>query len=219
MKFLAILFALGGAAIGAVIWGMLAAYAGVESGWVAWGIGALVGVGAFLGKGKGQAMGIACAIIALGSIFFGKLMAVNIVFQEMIPDVVEMTTDNDAYEDMKKDAVAYKALGEPGSVGVSQQVQFMLDHDYANEKSASDVSSEAVEDFRTNDVPDLENLSSSEPRPFDEWHKRRVQIMTDRMNNMPLSDIVFKSLGFFDLIFGLFGIATAYRIGSQAEEA
>ncbi|MEM8680541.1 MAG: hypothetical protein AAGF97_14435, partial [Planctomycetota bacterium] len=61
--------------IGALIWGAISYYAQVEVGYVAWGIGLLVGWAAHRLGGEGAVTGIVCAAIALGSMLLGKGLA------------------------------------------------------------------------------------------------------------------------------------------------
>lgn len=127
MKPLGIIGAIVGAVIGAIIWGAVAAFANLESAYIAWGIGALVGVGAVLGGGRGAMMGVTCAIVAVLSILAGKMMVVHIVFQEMIPEVVEARTSEPAFEEFQKDAADFAKLES-----ASDHIQFMIDHDYTD---------------------------------------------------------------------------------------
>ncbi len=79
MKPLSLIGAIVGGAIGAVAWGLITKYTNYEVGFVAWGIGLLVGFGALLLGGGGKANGIACAIIAAVAIFAGKMLSVTFV--------------------------------------------------------------------------------------------------------------------------------------------
>jgi phosphate/sulfate permease len=69
-----------GGLIGAVIWAVVTHYSGWEIGWIAWGIGGLVGAGVRLGTGGsgGISHGGTAAIIALAAVLGGKWAAVRI---------------------------------------------------------------------------------------------------------------------------------------------
>ncbi len=69
-----------GGLIGAVIWAVVTYYSGWEIGWIAWGIGGLVGVGVRLGTsgGGGITHGGTAAIIALVAVLGGKWAAVRL---------------------------------------------------------------------------------------------------------------------------------------------
>jgi len=68
-----------GGLIGAVIWAVVTHYSGYEIGWIAWGIGGLVGVGVRLGTSAsgGISHGGTAAIIALVAVLGGKWAAVR----------------------------------------------------------------------------------------------------------------------------------------------
>jgi hypothetical protein len=69
----AVIAAVIGALIGAAVWAATAAWTGCEFGWIAWGVGALVGGRAMILEGSGAKMGAFCALLALTSIFIGKM--------------------------------------------------------------------------------------------------------------------------------------------------
>lgn len=212
MKPFAIVGAIVGAVVGAIIWGAIAAFAGRESAYVAWGIGALVGIGAVLGGGRGTMMGVTCAIIAVLSILAGKMVAVHIVFQEMIPEVVEARTSERAFDEFQKDATDFAKL-ESGS----DHIQFMIDHDYTDETNPDDVTPEEVASFRKYDVPELQDMASS-TTTYDYWRNHHKQTVEEQLNELPYSDVVADSLDLFDLLFAVLGIVTAYRVGSKMDE-
>lgn len=80
------------ALLGAAIWTALAYYVRVEIGWVAWGIGAAVGVGVFAGSGRHGdfSLGILAVLLALASILLGKFSAAYM-------DVKVFATGDDLY--------------------------------------------------------------------------------------------------------------------------
>ena len=96
MKAHVLLGAVAGAVIGAVIWAAVTAGTGYEVGYVAWGVGILVGMGAKLLGGEGVPTGIACAVLALLSIFSGKMVAAHyIVRGEIVDSMQDMFTQQD----------------------------------------------------------------------------------------------------------------------------
>ncbi|MEN6626617.1 MAG: hypothetical protein ABFD69_10355 [Candidatus Sumerlaeia bacterium] len=212
MKPLGIIGAIVGAVIGAVIWGAVAAFANLESAYIAWGIGALVGVGAVLGGGRGAAMGVTCAIVAVLSILAGKMMVVHIVFQEMIPEVVEARTSEPAFEEFQKDAADFAKLES-----ASDHVKFMIDHDYTDESDPDAVAPEELASFRKYDVPELQDMGTS-TTTYDYWRNHHKQTVEEQLNEVPYSDIVADNLDLFDLLFAVLGIVTAYRVGSRMDE-
>ncbi|MEZ6235379.1 MAG: hypothetical protein R3B68_14430 [Phycisphaerales bacterium] len=73
----AAVFGLVAGAIGAAIWAAVAFFTNFEIGWIAWGIGALVGLGVRAGAGSedGWTPGILAAVIAVASVVGGKYAA------------------------------------------------------------------------------------------------------------------------------------------------
>ena len=94
-------------AIGAAGWAALAYFASIEIGWLAWGVGFLVGIGVAAGiggEGSRQA-GILAAIIAVLSVATGKYAAV----QMMLPDADELLATSVAALDNTELLVSYVA--------------------------------------------------------------------------------------------------------------
>jgi hypothetical protein len=79
MKPLAVVGALVGGLIGAIAWGGITAVTNVEIGYMATGVGFLVGFGSTLLGGKGTVNGVLCGIIALLSIFGGKMATIRFI--------------------------------------------------------------------------------------------------------------------------------------------
>jgi len=71
-----------GGAAGAAVWAMIAYFAHAEVGWIAWGIGAVVGICIRFVSGESQeglGPGIAAALIAILSVLGGKYAAVSML--------------------------------------------------------------------------------------------------------------------------------------------
>jgi hypothetical protein len=77
MKATSIIGAIGGGIAGALVWGAIAKFLNVEVGYVAWGVGLAVGFLSYAFGGRGAVNGVLCAIVALLSIYGGKVLAVK----------------------------------------------------------------------------------------------------------------------------------------------
>lgn len=74
--------------IGSLIWAALAYYTGFEIGYLAWGIGLLVGIAVAKGAGaQSQALGAVAVLITVLSICGGKLLVIDVLLDEQMADV------------------------------------------------------------------------------------------------------------------------------------
>ncbi|MGV6815197.1 MAG: hypothetical protein ACWA5W_09355 [Phycisphaerales bacterium] len=84
--FVPLIGAIVGGIIGAAIWAAISYFTGYEIGWIAWGIGALVGMGASISPlesgGGGAVTGAMAAIVAMASITGGKYAASHFAVQQ-----------------------------------------------------------------------------------------------------------------------------------------
>jgi hypothetical protein len=72
-----------GAVIGAILWGIISVWLDRQIGWMAVGIGVLVGFGVrFLGKGTSIKFGIAGAILAILGCIAGNVVMIYILFSK-----------------------------------------------------------------------------------------------------------------------------------------
>ncbi|MCP4589662.1 MAG: hypothetical protein GY842_02865, partial [bacterium] len=110
MKVRAIIGAAAAAVLGAVVWAVITSATGYEVGIVAWGIGLAVGIGAKAFGGEGQVLGVVCAALALGSIFVGKVVAVQHVTEGQISGLMEAALDESFYEEVRQDAQHFAEL-------------------------------------------------------------------------------------------------------------
>jgi hypothetical protein len=74
----AMIAAVAGGIVGALVWGAISCFTGYEVGYVAWGIGALVGFLSAAVGGEGFTNGLFCAVITILALMGGKVMAVKL---------------------------------------------------------------------------------------------------------------------------------------------
>src|SRR5438094_255504 len=86
-----------GGVIGAAAWGAVAYFTGYEIGWLAWGVGVLVGMAVRVAAGgeSGAGLGVLACMIALGSIAGGKYTAAYLSVQAEIKKVGTITISED----------------------------------------------------------------------------------------------------------------------------
>ena len=99
-----------GALLGAIIWAVISATTGYEVAYVAWGIGLLVGFGAKVAGGQGKSIGLVCALLALVSIFCGKMFAVQYALPGEIRKLAEEKYPRSLYDEIAVDAAEFSEV-------------------------------------------------------------------------------------------------------------
>lgn len=210
----ALVGALIGGAVGAGVWAIIAATTGFEVGYVAWGVGIAVGIGARRLGGEGRAMGVVCAFVALASIFIGKMWAFDIAMpSEMRKAVHEMLTE-EGYRELVTDAKEFaKAPSE------AEYPKFMVEHGYSEAESPENVTQEEVQAFKTQSVSMLEDMHREQPT-FEQWRNAMVRETTEKaMKEVDVVEAVVEDLGPIDLIFAFLGLATAFKLVASGDAA
>src|SRR6188768_854403 len=90
-----------GAAIGGVVWALVAYFGHVEVGWIAWGVGLAAGAGASIGaKGQGGPQaGVLAAVLAVVAILGAKYAVVSMFVNEGLSEI-QTTADAAASPDV-----------------------------------------------------------------------------------------------------------------------
>lgn len=209
MNVRALLGATLGAIAGAVMWGAITYTTGYEVGFVAWGIGLLVGWGAVRIGAPGRTTGFACAALALCSIFAGKMFAVEWSVPGAVRDVAAETFTREAYEEARVDAADFAVLDGPEAYAA-----FMVTHGYTDVDALEAITPADVEAFEASAVPALVAMHNDQP-DYATWRDGMIDWTTEAaLEAMPIMDLVVADLGVFDVIFALLGLMTAFRIGS-----
>ena len=200
-----------------MVWKFVAVTFEYEFGFIAWGIGGLIGFVAASMGGRGLVVGVLCALLAAGSILGGKYMAVDAFrtdLVEMLSSGGELGLDefdeelDFVLDEIKTDARAFASLGQDE---LSLR-KFMIDHNYSEAYEPHAVSAEELEMFREFDQPNLLWIAQNDPT-YQEWIQHSMGIMED----MSVVDTVKTSFGLFDILFLLLGVVTAFRLGSGGE--
>ena len=100
-----------GGFVGAAIWAGISCFTGYEIGWIAWGVGGLVGLGCVWGsQGSGRTLGIVAVVITLLSIVAGKYTAVELSIRKDIGSQEEILQS--ALADLQKDEMVISYLAD-----------------------------------------------------------------------------------------------------------
>lgn len=200
-----------GGIVGAAIWAIIAATTGLEIGWIAWGVGGLVGLGVALGaRGNGNVMsGLVAVVIAFLAICSGKYMTWYIVLDSGLEQQAEIEwTDSDIRE-MIADEIIYdmKNQGHPVTwerPGI-EHYEAVWPRDYPRY-----VIDRANTRFDAMTASDRETYVQNRHSEMRTWIEE---------NRDTLAEIGFmSSWGMFDIIFVLLAIATAYKVGATESD-
>ncbi len=196
-----------GGAIGATIWALISYYTNYEIGWIAWGIGAMVGAGMMVGARDVQSSmcGVIAAVIAVASIVGGKFAAVAIDVHQY---VAKMQKDSVVTEDYTKIYVAHQ-LVEEYEAG---RKPLKWPEGYSAET--------ATESFHF--PPDLWKDLESRWKALSDAQKATYQQATEAQFNAYLVEAsqearteAFKgSFSFWDALWFFLAVGTAYKVGS-----
>lgn len=200
-----------GAVVGAAVWGGIGYATGYEVAFVAWGIGGLVGGLAGQCGSRGAAAGVACAVLALASIFLGKVFAVHLIFEKELGEISTQMGEElgpDVYDAYREDVQLFASVESNDELR-----RFMVERLYSEAESPEAVTSQELEDFETYNRPHLEQYGETYP-DYPTW-KREMQEFTVRAlrGEASLHEAVFDSLNPFDLLFAVLGIGTAFKLG------
>ena len=204
------------AVLGAFLWYAIAIHLEYEFGAIAWLIGGAIGFAALVSGARGEAVGALCGVLALLSIFGGKYMSISeqqaefaaLLSSEMVVDSIEM---REFYEEEMTDARLYSRLdGDEASLR-----QFMVERQYSEFSSPTQVSDEEMDIFLEYTAPRLIDIAANRPS-FDEW---RDNNLGQSIADMSTLDLLVDSLTWIDLLFVLFGVGTAFRLASQGRSS
>lgn len=196
--------------VGAAVWAGIAYAFHIEIGWIAWGIGALVGLGAAVGA-AGNAdtrTGTLAAVIAVASIVGGKYAAVEFSLNHAVTEIAGKVSTQDAInqitdEILKENADAGKKLKWPAG------------KDSDNWENSADLPP-GIWDQACKRWADAGE--SDKQARLDGLRQQRAALVGAIAGSMK-KDSFLKSFSLFDIIFGFLAIATAFKIGSGTGEA
>ena len=187
------------AVVGAVIWGLLRIYGGVEHGAVAWGIGVLIGTAIIKGGGHGQTLAIAGGVFAVIAIAAGK----QISYQSEVNQTIDATVEAQAasYNSYRSAATEWIALGkEPKDDAV---VDFALAHD---------IDVDDADQLRREYGAEFDRFVAEQPTQ-EQWRESaRAEVEAWVAENYTFMDYLNEDFNIIDLLFIGLGIAIAFGI-------
>lgn len=196
-----------GGLIGAAIWAAVSYFFNYEIGIIAWGVGALAGIGMAVGSGGGEGFstGVTAAIIAIASVLAGKYAAVHYAVGDVVRVVGSTIEVTD--EDLKL-YIANQLVKEYASAGKRLR--------WPEGKDAS--SAETPEDFPKELWADVEarfaNMPTSDREATRDYLRREFKQRLADAGADASVDAFSESFTMFDALWFLLAVATAYKLGS-----
>ncbi len=191
---------------GAAVWAAISHFTGFEIGYLAWGIGLLVGLGFAAGlRGSGSVFtGVLAAVVALGAVTAGK------------------------YAAAVWDVDAYVKQNPPPAVSRELVVSFIADdvvEEYRQADRSLDYPPNADTEFPESESDYPADVWAEATARFDALSPQEQQAKTDdvdafmRQNvaafrEAATADMFKASFSAFDLLWAFFAVATAFRLGA-----
>lgn len=191
------------AIIGAVAWAAIAHYGKVEIGYLAWGIGLLVGLGVSAGSRSGGIGAAAIAVVlTVLSLVGGKYAAVSLAVGELDASLPAFEMDDEAV----KMRIASTSLMESGQ-DISK-MKFRNGTDYETAESLDDFPEKIAEKARSEfDQMTPDEVNETKEKAEAEYHQIVAAFESEIMQQGFLD-----SFSGFDIIFFLLGIFTAGKV-------
>lgn len=203
-----------GGIIGAVIWAVVVKYSGWEIGWLAWGIGALVGFGFRLGAKDlaNPATGVLAAAVALLAVLGGKYAVVHLYTQEVLAEYA-ITPEVAGSEEFVVSCIADAVVLEWEEA--DRPVEWPAGVDPEVAATEAEYPPEAWADAEARWAA----MSVEEQQAY------REGIVTFYTGGDPAGEAAFStevflsSFGVFDLLWIVFAVGTAFGMGARYETA
>lgn len=206
----AILAATVGAVVGIVLWAAVSALTGYEIGWIAWGVGALVGGCAVKFGGRGTVVAIACSVLTLLAIAGGKLTAVSYILPHEVGKMMSGMISRQMYAEHSVDASEFAALGpSPSDDDVRD---YMVRRGWFVQGEGWEIPDAMVAGFLEETAPTLRTFHEEQP-PYETWRDGLVDEAVDEMlKEVSLIEIVKEDLSGFDLLWAILAVSSAFGI-------
>lgn len=197
---------------GAGIWAIIAALTGSEIGWVAWGIGAVVGVAVAWGsKGSSAAGGVIAAIITIVAIVGGKFATVEIVLGKDVKDINQTTAQIIQDDDYMISWIVADIIGDMTQEGMKIDWPEGVDPENITSKADYPTSIWATAEESWNAGSDKKKADYR--KVIEKQIEANVQLYTSETRKASF----LGSFGVIDIIFFVIAIGTAYKIASKAD--
>ncbi len=203
------ILALGAAMLGGLAWALVAHYTNREFGYLAWGIGALVGFAMLKGNKQGSVKaGILAVVLSLSGILLGKLILDEMAYTS------DETVKNILNDKENRDGILatghYLIMREEEPMSEPCQALFdgvLLEGAGGFPEEMTDEQNEIMEKLRVR----IEEKSHEKKAAA---IKRFMQYFAD---NTPLTERIQGTLSAYDIIFALLAMVTSFKLASGKE--
>lgn len=191
------------AVLGSVAWALVRHLANVEHGFVAWGIGGLVGFAMIWRKASTQPQALAAGLLALASIVCGKYSAFRLMLDQSANESVAVV-DEDSLVETRKTATAWAALGVAPTD--AQVRDFATAHGFEVETPAA---------FRADTGAFLSWIETAKP----DAKAVRERLLADMTEQASFVEHLKEDFHPLDVLFAFLGVSTAYGMVRKAMHA
>lgn len=208
--------------VGAAIWAAISFWTGYEIGWIAWGIGGLVGFAVALGGQQGMTAGLAAVVISVLAIMGGKYATVELLVnkelggsEQMVEQAVDRLENEEFVVSWLADGIIEERTAQGEEITWPPGVT-------AEEAEQPDEESEYPPEIWS------EAASQWDGMPPEERDAYRAQLADMIRQNIEENFAAFRteikrdgfsaSFGPLDIVFILLAVVTAFKIGRGTEE-
>jgi len=192
--------------LGAILWGAIVYFTGYEIGWIAWGVGVLVGITIRFASGgaDGGALGVAAALIALASIAGGKYFGAYMAVQSTVNEI----SKQEVTDEQVRVYIADRVVGEMEADGKTLK--------WPDGMTLEDA--ETQEDYPPEVWKDMEErwagMTPAERTDFraqlKEHYKGTLRSATASIAGIGFMD----SFSLWDVLWAFLAVGSAFKIGS-----
>lgn len=220
----AVLFGVVAALAGAAAWGGIAYVTHFEIGWIAWGIGLLVGFAVMFGCGAqaGTTSGVLAVVLTCLSIVAGKYAAVELVIQKQLNsgEMNQIMAEELARYDDDEYVVSFLAdevVASREEAGETVQWPAGVDPMAAAARSdyPSDIWAEADRRWQAMTPTERQAYRADLRQSYEQG----IDVLLRETHDAAVAEGFLASFGLFDVIFFGLGAVTAFKVGSGVGES
>lgn len=210
--FRGVLGAFVGAMVGTGVWYGLAVATGYQIGIVAWGIGALTGLGARLLAGEGNtALGVVSAFFAMMAILLGGTLAVHHMIASELGGLSTENLSHEIYTESVKEAK------EAGSLDTDAQIKaFLVKREGGGE---AEIAQEDIDAFKRDELSEMKELASGSltEKEYSARHHHETAAAGGVASAIGwVASFIGSIFSLWTILWLILGCASAYKIGADA---